>query len=67
MGAKCHECQDGYFGMNAVAYRMDDLAALRQNSDSDDDEWELVPDTEDPNSESTVACEGKYPRLELQA
>ncbi|XP_033151119.1 laminin subunit alpha-1 isoform X1 [Drosophila mauritiana] len=57
MGAKCHECQDGYFGMNAVADRMDDLAALRQNSDSDDDDWELVPDTEDPNSESAVACE----------
>jgi len=69
MGAKCHECQDGYFGMNAAADRMDDLAALRESSDGDDDDdvWELVPDTEDPNNDSAVACEGKYPRLELKA
>jgi len=46
--------------MNAAADRLDDLAALRESSDGDDDDdvWELVPDTEDPNNDSAVAMLG---------
>ncbi|KAH8324869.1 hypothetical protein KR074_009874 [Drosophila pseudoananassae] len=58
MGAKCHECQDGYFGMNASADRLEDMAALRQISDDEDDDWELVSGSEDsPVDPATVACE----------
>lgn len=56
MGVKCHECQNGYYGMNVNAEQLEDLAALRLAEN--DADWELV--SEDNDQFEAVACDGKY-------